>query len=178
MYVWESVCARVFQGNHWATQANIHRHTWKLPCFYFCKFTACRKRMFSSSLSPRCMVERLRQPQGSQAESHWWTTTPRHPDPSIWPLSHFYYTRITISRSPTPPWDFATVFQQSVQPMLRNFHFSACIFNWVLSQWCGNDLFFALCSLDSSSESLTLIKTFPLISQRTPFFCALMVLIV
>lgn len=115
------MCARVsvacvFQGNHWATHANMHRHTWKLPCFfYFCKFRACRKRMFSSalslsvSLSLRCMVERLRQPQGCQAESHWWTTTPRHPDPSIWPLSHFYYTRITISRSPTPLWDFATV---------------------------------------------------------------------
>lgn len=163
------------------TGKHTHRHTWKLPCFYFCKFTSCRKRMFFSSLSfslSPCMVERLQPPQGSQAESHWWTTTPRHPDPSIWPLSHFYYTRITISRSPTPPWDFAIVFQQSVKPMLRNFHFSACIFNWVLSQWCGNDLFFALCSLDSSSESLTLIKTFPLISQRTPFFCALMVLIV
>lgn len=62
------------------------------------------------STQPRCMVGRLRQPQGSQAESHWWTTTPLHPDPSIWPLSHFYYRRITISRSPTPPWDFATVF--------------------------------------------------------------------
>lgn len=178
MYVCDSVCAWVFQGNHWVTQANIRRHTCNYHDFIFVNLRLAGRECFPLlSLSPS-MVERLRQPQGSQAESHWWTTTPRHPDPSIWPLSHFYYTRITISRSSTPPWDFATVFQHSVQPMLRNFHFSACIFNWVLSQWCGNDLFFALCSLDSSSESLTLIKTFPLISQRTPFFCALMVLIV
>lgn len=177
MYVWESACMCVSGKSLSHTGKHTQTHL-KITMFLFLQIYGLQEEnVFLFSLSP-CMVERLRPPQGSQAESHWWTTTPRHPDPSIWPLSHFYYTRITISRSPTPPWDFATVFQQSVQPMLRNFHFSACIFNWVLSQWCGNDLFFALCSLDSSSESLTLIKTFPLISQRTPFFCALMVLIV
>ncbi len=89
--------------------------------------------------------------------------------PSIWPLFRFYYTRITISRSATPSMEFAIFFSNGLC-WCSEFPFSACIFNWVLSQWCGNDLFFALCSLDSSSESVTLIKTFTLISQRTPFF--------
>lgn len=89
--------------------------------------------------------------------------------PSIWPLFWFYYTRITISRSATPVYRIRRIFFAGLC-WCSKFPFSACIFNWVLSQWCGNDLFFALCSLDSSSESVTLIKTFTLISQRTPFF--------
>lgn len=100
----------VFQETRRAARANIRTHAWKWQCFYFCKFTACKRRLFPASPS-FCLS---RQPAWRSCGGHKEVKRKaadgqeRHctPDPGIWPLSHFYYRGITISRLPTPPWDF------------------------------------------------------------------------
>lgn len=96
-------------------QANTHRHACKITMFlFFCEFTAHERRTFLPPPHSLTLLSLSGKPRTAAAsKSSGKLLMDNHPGctrtPASGPALIFYYRRITISRLPTPPWDFATV---------------------------------------------------------------------